>query len=46
MIDYKKVKQLRKLGLSWTIIAERLNISRQTLYRQLEGEPNLAGYIL
>ena len=46
VIDYKKVKQLRKLGLSWTIIAERLNISRQTLYRQLEGEPNLAGYTL
>ena len=36
-IDIEKVRELRVLGFSWTTIAERLHISRQTLYRRLEG---------
>ena len=42
-IDYDKIKHLRKLGLSWVKIAEKLNMSRQTLYRHI-GDSNLAGY--
>ena len=44
VIDYEKVKQLRKLGLSWTRIADKMNVSRQTLYRHLEGDSSLTGY--
>lgn len=36
-VDIEKVRELRVLGFSWTTIAERLHISRQTLYRRLEG---------
>ena len=43
-IDYERVCHLRKLGLSWVKIAEKLNISRQTLYRHLEGNSSLFGY--
>ena len=39
----KKVKKLRKLGLTWTKIADILQISRQALYRRLDGSC-LIGY--
>ena len=37
------VKQLRKLGFNWSTIAAELGISRQTLYRRLDGS-DLLGY--
>ena len=43
-INWDEVKYLRKLGFSWVKIAEKLNVSRQTLYRRLEGDTDLIGY--
>ena len=42
-VSMEKVKELRELGLTWTKIADILHISRQTLYRRLDGSC-LMGY--
>ena len=36
-VSMEKVKELTELGLTWTKIADILHISRQTLYRRLDG---------
>ena len=41
--DITQVMQLRKLGMSLTIISEVMGISRSTLYRSLENT-NLIGF--
>ena len=42
-VNMDKVKELRMVGFTWTKIAGLLNISRQTLYRRLDGS-GLMGY--
>ena len=42
-VNTDEIKELRMLGFTWTKIAKMLKISRQTLYRRLEGS-DLMGY--
>ena len=43
-VNLDEIKHLRKLGFSWVKIAEKSNVSRQTLYWHLEGNSDLIGY--
>ena len=42
-VNIENVRDLRQLGFSWTKISKMLNVSRQTLYRRVEGT-GLMGY--
>ena len=36
-VNMEQVRDIRTLGFKWTQISTMLNVSRQTLYRRLEG---------